>query len=260
VNENRKMFENLKDANEPTKHPGQKETWTCKQGERSKENMDGENPETRVATEQSEELATEDKASECSPVDTPLIETKNDLTMRELDTLKERIMPLMPEKEIEWVIITRDITKKLTLTNKKAMLQIMCKNLEHHADAFAKAKILLVHTAQRPDQYPDPLEEFYAWLLRKYKCTARQQLIKFNLLLKNMNWSWETNPVNQILAIMHEVHFTWDDVVSNNAVRDDFKAILARKMKPSMYVILCEKPTREWCDEIVMRSPKFGKF
>ena len=244
------MFENLMNVSETKKHSGQKETWSCKQGERSEEKIDGKNSETGVAIEQSEKLATEDKASECSPLDMRLNEAKHDLTIRELDILKERIMPLIPGKEIEWVIITRDITKKLTLTNKKAMLQIMCKNLEKHADAFAKAKILLVHTAQRPDQYPDPLEEFYAWLLKRYKRTARQQLIKFNLLLKNMNWSWETNPVDQILAIMHEVHFTWDDVVSNDAVRDDFKAIIARKMQTSLYVMLCEKPVKEWYDEI----------
>ena len=159
-------------------------------------------------------------------------------------------MPLMPGKEVEWAIITQDITKTLTHKNKKEMLQIMCKKLKNHAEALAKVKILLFHAAQRPDQYTNPLGKFYEWLLGRYKCTARQQLIKFNLLLKNMNWSWETNPVDQILAIMHEVHFTWDDVVSNNAVRDDFKAMLARKMKPSMYMILCERPTREWCEEI----------
>jgi len=178
------------------------------------------------------------------------IEAKHDLTIRELDILKERIMPLMPGKEVEWVTITQDITKPLTLKNKKATLQAMCNKLENHVEALAKVKILLVQAAQRPDQYTDPLGKFYEWLVGRYKYTARQQLIKFNLLLKNMNWSWETNPVDQILAMMHEVHLTWDDVVSNKAVRDDFKATLARKMKPSMYMILCERPTREWCEEI----------
>ena len=245
------MFENLTNVTEAKKHSGRKETWSCKQNEGSGETL---------VNEQSEGLAINDEASESSPVDTQLMEAKHDLTIRELDILKERIMPLMPGKEVEWVIITQDITKTLTLKNKQAMLQTMCKKLENHVEALAKVKILLVQTAQRPEQYTNPLGQFCEWLLGRCKCTARQQLIKFNLLLKNMNWSWETNPVNQILAIMHEVHFTWDDVVSNNAVRDDFKAILARKMKPSMYVILCEKPTREWCDEIVMRSPKFGKF
>ena len=66
------MFENLTNDSETKKHSGQKETWSCKQGERSGENIDGENPETRVANEQSEELATNDEASECSSVDTQL--------------------------------------------------------------------------------------------------------------------------------------------------------------------------------------------
>jgi len=244
------MFENLKNVSEPTKHSGQKNTWSCKQGERSEERIDEEDSETGVATEPSEKLATEDKASECSPVNMQLSETKHDLTMRELDILKERIMPLMPEKEIEWVIITRDITNTLTIRDKKAMLQIICKKLEQHADAFAQVRILLVHAAQWPDQYPNPLEEFYAWLLRKYKGTARQQVIKFNSLLKNMHWSWETNPADRILAIMHEVYLTWDDAVSNNVVRDEFKAIIASKIKPSLYVMLCEKPVNEWYNEI----------
>jgi len=254
-----KVFKNSKNVNEITEHPGQKETRSCEEGGRTEVNMDEENPEIRVATEESDESATDDKASECSQVTGQVSETKYDLTIRELDILKGRIMPLMPGKEIEWVIITRDITKTLTITDKKAMLQIMCKNLEHHADTFTKVKILLVHMAQRPDQYPNPLEEFYAWVLEKYKGTARQQLVKFNLLLKNMSWSWETNPADRILAIMHEVHFTWDDVENNDALRDEIKAFIGSKMDISTYSALCEKPVKEWCDEItnIWRILKF---
>jgi len=250
VNKNRKMSENLTKVSETKKHSRQKETWSCKQRERSEENIDGENFETRAANEQSKELAANDEASECSSVDTHLLKTKHDLAIRELDILKERIMPLMPGKEVEWAIITRDITKTLTTKNKKEMLQTMCKKLKNHAEAFAKVKILLVHAAQRPDHYTNPLEKFYKWLLGRYKCTARQQSIKFNWLLRNMNWSWETNPVDQILTIMHEVHLTWDNVMSNNAVRDDFKAILASKMETSTYAMLDEKPVEEWNQEI----------
>ena len=244
------MSENLTKVSETKKNSRQKETWSCKQRERSEENIDGENFETRAANEQSKELAANDEASECSSVDTHLLKTKHDLAIRELDILKERIMPLMPGKEVEWAIITRDITKTLTTKNKKEMLQTMCKKLKNHAEAFAKVKILLVHAAQRPDHYTNPLEKFYKWLLGRYKCTARQQSIKFNWLLRNMNWSWETNPVDQILTIMHEVHLTWDNVMSNDAMRDDFKAILASKMGTSTYVMLNKKPVEEWYAEI----------
>jgi len=245
-----KKLEKEEVHSETTEHPGQKETWLREKIKRPKVNIDEENLETRAVAEESNESATDDKASECSQVNTQPSEIKHDLTIRELDTLKERIMPLMPGKEIEWVIITRDITNTLTITDKKAMLQIMCKNLEHHADALAKIKILLVHTAQRPDQYPNPLEEFYAWLMRRYKCTARQQLIKFKSLLQNMRWSWEVGPVDQILEIMHEVHFTWDDVENNDALRDEIKAFIGGKMDISTYSTLCEKPVKEWHDEI----------
>jgi len=122
----------------------------------------------------------------------------------------------------------------------------MCKNLKNHADALDKVKSLLVHTAQRPDQYPNPLGEFYEWLARKYKRTTRQQLIRFNLSLKNMSWSWETNPADRIIAIMHEENFTWDEVESNDALRDDIKAFIGSKMDVSMYSTLCEKPVKEW--------------
>ena len=254
-----KVVKNLRNVNETTERPGQEETWPCKKGGRSEENVDEENPERRVATEESDESATNDTAIDCSLVNMQLGEVKHNLTIRELDILKERIMPLMPGKEIEWVIITREITKTLTLTDKKAMLQTMCKNLGHHADALAKVKILLVHMAQRPDQYPNPLEEFYAWVLEKYKGTARQQLIKLNLLLKNMSWSWETNPADRILAIMHEVHFTWDDVENNDALREEIKLFIGSKMDISTYSTLCEKPVKEWYDEItnIWRILKF---
>ena len=245
-----KKLEKEEVHSETMEHPGQKETWLREKIKRPEVNIDEENPEASVVTEESDESATDDKASECSQVNTQLSEIKHDLTIGELDTLKERIMPLMPGKEIEWVIITRDITNTLTITDKKAMLQIMCENLEHHADALAKIKILLVHTAQRPDQYPNPLEEFYAWLLRRYKCTARQQLIKFKSLLQNMRWSWEVGPVDQISEIMHEVHFTWDDVENNDALRDEIKAFIRSKMDISTYSTLSEKPVKEWYDEI----------
>jgi len=256
------MSENLRNVSEINKHSRQKKTWPCKQKERSEENFDGGNFETRAVNERSKELAANDEASECSSADMHPIETKHNLTIRELDILKERIMPLMPKKEIEWVMMTRDVTNNLTIRDKKAMLQIMCKKLKNHAEAFAKVKILLVHAAQKPDHYTNPLEEFYKWLLGKYKCTVRQQAIKFNWLLKNMNWSWKINPVDQILAKMHEVHLTWDDVMSNDAMRDDFKAILASKMKTSTYVMLNKKPVEEWYQEItkIWKSLKKGKL
>jgi len=254
------MSENLTNVSETKKHSRQKETWSCKQRERSEENIDGENFETMAVNGRSKELAANDETSECSSADTHLLETKRDLTIRELDILRERIMPLMPKKEIEWVMMTRDVTNTLTIRDKKAMLQVICRKLEQHAEAFAQVKILLVHAAQWPDKYPDPLEKFYEWLLGRYKYTTRQQLIKLNGLLENMRWTWETNPADKILAIMHEAHLTWDNVMSNDAMRDDFKAILASKMETSTYVMLNKKPVEEWYQEIteIWKSLKKG--
>ena len=255
------MSGNLTNVSETKIHSRQKETWSCRQRERSEENIDGENFETRAANEQSKELAVNDEASECSSVDTRLVKTKHDLTIRELDILKERIMPLMPKKEIEWVMMTRDVTNTLTIRDKKAMLQVIWRKMEQHVDAFAQVKILLVHAAQWPDQYPDPLEKFYEWLLERYKYTTRQQLIKLSGLLENMRWSWETNPADKILAILHEVNMTWEDMVNNDAARDDFKAMLASKTTLSSYRMLCQKPVKEWYQEItkIWKSSKKGK-
>jgi len=244
------MSENLMNVSEINKHSRQKKTWSCKQKERSEENFDGGNFKTRAVNERSKELAANDEASECSSVDMHPIETKHNLTIRELDILKERIMPLVPKKEIEWVMMTRDVTNNLTIRDKKAMLQVICRSLERHAEAFAQVKILLIQAAQWPEKYPDPLQNFYEWLLKRYKYTTRQQLIKLSELLENMRWSWETNPADKILAIMHEVHLTWDNVMSNDAMRDDFKAILASKMGTSTYVMLNKKPVEEWYAEI----------
>jgi len=245
-----KVFKKVKSGSETTERPEQKKIWACEKGEKSDENPDEENSEIRETIEESDELDIDVTARDCLQKNAQLSEVKRDLTIRELDILKERIMPLMPEKEIEWVMMTRDVTNTLTIRDKKAMLQVICRKLEQHADAFAQVKILLVHAAQWPDQYPDPLEEFYKWLLGRYKYTTRQQLIKLNGLLENMRWSWETNPADKILAILHEVNLTWEDVVSNDAARDDFKAIIASKMTPSLYMMLCQKPVNEWYAEI----------
>ena len=130
------------------------------------------------------------------------------------------------------------------------MLQIMREKLGQHASASAQAAILLVHTARWPDEHPDPLEKFYKWLLRKHQLTVGQQLAKFRLLMQNMLWSWGNNPADRILEIMHEVHLTWDDAVQINAFRDDLEAIIGSKMETNMYLKLCEKPVKEWYNEI----------
>jgi len=245
-----KVFTKVNKVNETTEHQGQRGIWSHEKGERSEVNIDEDNPEIRVATVDNEESATDNRTSERSQVITQRNENKHDLTIGELDILQERIMPLRRGDEIEWVMMTQDVTKGLTITDKKAMLQIMWKKLENHADALNKVKILLVHAAQRPDQYPNPLDEFYAWMTRQYKCTARQRLIQLNVLLKRMFWSWGSNPADRILAIMHEVHFTWDDVENNEALRDEIKAFIRSNMGVSMNSVLCEKPVKEWYKEI----------
>jgi len=143
-----------------TKHPGRNGTWSLDELKRSKASTNKENSETNVVIGASENPTTIEGTDECVQKRTQTDELKRDLTIKELDKLKERTMPLIPGKEIEWAVITQDITKTLTPTDEKAMLQLMRKNLTQHEEALAKVKILLVHTAQWPDQYPNPLENF----------------------------------------------------------------------------------------------------
>jgi len=49
---------------------------------------------------------------------------------------------------------------------------------------------------------------------------------------------------------MHEVHLTWDDAVQIKAFRDELEAIIGSKMETNMYLKLCEKPVKEWYNEI----------
>jgi len=82
VNKNIEMFENLTNVSETKKYSGQKETWSGKQGERSGENIDRKHPETRAVNVHNEALATNDEASECSPVDAQPIKAKHELTIK----------------------------------------------------------------------------------------------------------------------------------------------------------------------------------
>ena len=134
--------------------------------------VDGENAEINVATANSDRPIMIGKIGECSRERARTNESKYDLTIKELDKLGKRILPLMPGNEIEWVTITRDLTKNLTFKDKKAMLQIMREKLGQHVSASAQAAILLVHTARWPDEHPDPLEKFYEWLLRNHQLTV----------------------------------------------------------------------------------------
>ena len=212
--------------------------------------VDGENAEINVATTSSDRPIMIGKMGECSLEQVRTDESKYDLTIKELDKLGKRILPLMTGNEIEWVTITRDLTKNLTLKDKKAMLQIMHEKLGQHASASAQAAILLVHTTRWPDEHPDPLEKFYEWLLKKHEPTVGQQLTKFKLLMQNMPWSWEGNPADRIMEIMHEVHLTCDDAVQINAFQDELEAIIGSKMETNTYLKLCEKPVKEWYNEI----------
>jgi len=242
-----KMFNKLK--NEVDK----KEAEMRKKDGKKKENVHTKNWEdikTSVDTANSDKPIWIEGATEGLPKQARPIESEYDLTIKELDKLGKRILPLTIGSEIEWVTITRDLTKELTLENKKAMLQIMYKKLGQHADALAQAKILMVHTAQRPDKYPDPLDKFYDWLLRKHQLTVRQQLTKFRTLMQNMLWFWRNNPADRILEIMHEVQLTWDDAMQIKALREELKAMIGSKIGIKMYLTLCEKPINEWWGEI----------
>ena len=99
--EKTKKLDNEEVHSETTGHPGQKETWLRDKMEGPEVNRNEENPEKRVATVESDESATSDKARGCPQVNTSPGEIKQDLTIKELNLLKKRIMPLMPGREIE---------------------------------------------------------------------------------------------------------------------------------------------------------------
>jgi len=236
----------MRDTYQDVKHQGSVETPIKVQTRK----VNGENAEINVATANNDRPMMIGKVGESSREQAQTGELKYDLTISELDKLGKRIIPLTAGNEIGWAIITRDLTENLTLKNKKVILEIMLKKLGQHGDASAQAVVLLVQTAREPDEYSDPLERFHEWLLRKYQLTIRQQMAKFRLLLQNMPWSWESNPADRLREIMHEVHLTWGEAAQINAFQEELKAIIGSKMEADIYLKLCEKPVKEWYNEM----------
>jgi len=197
------------------------------------------------------EIANKGNNKECLPEKEKPDKAKPSLKDKELYRLKKRIMRLQPGQEIEWVTITKEMTKHLTATDQRTLLLMLCKDLKKHKEALIKAKIMLVRATQRPDKGCALLEKFYDWMLLTYRSTPRQRLTKIRTLLKHKQWSWEVNPMDELAIALHKVNYTWDDVVENELLREEIMLFIKRQLPLSAYLTLCENPIKDWGDQII---------
>ena len=196
------------------------------------------------------EIANRGNNKECLPEKDKPDKAKPSLKDKELYRLKKRIMRLQPGQEIEWVTITKEMTKHLMATDQKTLLLMLCKDLKRHKEALIKAKIMLTRATQRPDKGCALLEEFYDWILLTYQLTPRQRLTKIRTLLKHKPWSWKGNPMDELAIILHKVNYTWDDVVENEVLREEVMLFIKQQLPLSVYLTLCESPIKDWGNQI----------
>jgi len=216
----------------------------------------GNIPQEEKASEQLEnvkrtEITSKGNNKECLPEKEKPGKAKSNLKDKELSTLRKRIIRLRPGQEIEWVTITKEMTKHLTATDQRTLLLMLCNDLKKHKEALTKAKIMLIKAAQRPDKGCALLEEFYDWMLLTYQLTPRQRLIKLRTLLQHKSWSWRVNPMDELAIELHKANYTWDDVVENELLREEIMLFIKRQLPLSEYLTLCESPMKDRGDQII---------
>ena len=193
------------------------------------------------------------------------IRKKSDASGTDIEKLRflaETIMPLQPGKEIEWVIITRELTKHRAIKcDENLMLTLIIHKLLGHSRAYHRAKILLVQSAKAQGKEKDTLEKLYEWILQNYQLSLRQQIEMFKKELHHMHWSWENNPADDLTVIMHAVQLTWEEVNKTQELREELETFLASKLGTNLYITLKERPVNAWYEEItrIYKSQKMNK-
>lgn len=167
-----------------------------------------------------------------------------------INGLKKLVMLLLPGQEVEWAIITQDLVNKLPAGNGGLKLQAITQQLKNHPDALAQAMALLIQAARHKDEDINPLQNFFDWLCVKYQSTSRQRRVQFAKLLKDISWTWQDNPADQIRDAVNKVHLTWNEVVQDTALREELKAEVAAKLDAGLFLTLSETPIAEWYGKI----------
>jgi len=145
-------------------------------------------------------------------------ETENDDPLT-VSAFRKLVMPLMPGYENDWVMITRGLTETMPQVSAAKILNAIRPQLKDHPSAWAQAEVLLVEAAGKENM--NPLQEFYKWIEVTHRIPERQRLRKFTSLLKNMSWSWQDNPADQLQTMLGQVQLSWGEVAQETAFSDD---------------------------------------
>jgi len=163
-----------------------------------------------------------------------------------IQDLKRVVIPLVPGNEIYWAIITEPVVKRGRQGEETTILQALMPQLQSHAEATAQATTLLVQAANDPHKGREVLTNLFQWLRSRYRLTPRQKRANFARKLREMQWTWRTNPADKITEIMTASQLTWDQVLGDQTLREELEAALASKLDLSLHLQITKKDPKDW--------------
>jgi len=178
-------------------------------------------------------------------LDAPVMTTqvKKRLSIRDM---KRVITQLVPGQEITWATITEQVLTRLVPGEEALALHALIPQLKAHKEAKAEAISLLTQAIGKPDQERETLTNFFNWIRNTYKLSPRKKRGMFVRKIREMEWDWNSNPVDKITGILAETQLTWEDVIEQPALREELEAAMASKLNMTLKLEITQRPPEEW--------------
>ena len=175
----------------------------------------------------------------------PVMTTQAEKTLSIRDV--KRIMTnLVPGQEITWVTITEQVLARLVPGEEALALHALIPQLKAHREAKAEAISLLTQAIGKPDQERETLTNFFNWIRNTYKLSPRKKRGMFARKIREMEWDWNSNPVDKITGILAETQLTWEDVIEQPALREELEAAIASKLNITLKLEITQRSPEEW--------------